>query len=174
LHVNEGEFVFEVIDPSTGEHAPEGELVITNLGRTGMPVIRYRTGDRVALGTTACECGRTYWRLDGGVAGRVDDVLIVRGINVFPSAVENIVRRFSEVGEFAVDVDRESELDTMEIRIEVRGPSPETVAADVAKELREGLGLRVSVQAVPFGVLPRFDLKSRRFTDHRKLASLAR
>lgn len=174
LHVNEGEFIVEVIDPATGAHAPEGELVLTNLGRTGMPVIRYRTGDRVALSTTDCECGRNYWRLDGGVAGRVDDVLIVRGINVFPSAVENVVRRFTEVGEFAVDVERKSELDTMEIRIEVRAAAPEAVAAAVAKEIREALGLRVSVQPVPFGVLPRFDLKSRRFTDHRKADSPAK
>ncbi|HEX9897693.1 MAG TPA: phenylacetate--CoA ligase family protein, partial [Candidatus Methylomirabilis sp.] len=94
LHVNEGEFICEVIDPATGEPAEEGELVMTNLGRVGMPVIRYRTGDRVKLDRQPCECGRSFLRCEGGVIGRVDDVFIIRGINVFPSALENIIRRF--------------------------------------------------------------------------------
>lgn len=99
VHVNEGEFISEVIDPATGEPADEGELVLTNLGRIGMPVIRYRTGDRVRIDRDVCECGRTFVRCVGGIIGRIDDVLIVRGINVFPSAIENIVRRFPEIGE---------------------------------------------------------------------------
>jgi phenylacetate-CoA ligase len=169
LHLNEGEFIFEVVDAETGEPAEEGELVLTNLGRVGMPVIRYRTGDRVTLDTTPCECGRTFWRLAGGVIGRIDDVLIVRGVNVFPSAIENVVRRFPEVGEFAVDVYRRNELDEMEVRLEVSNGDERAVAAAVEKELRLGLGLRVRVISVPFGSLPRFDLKAKRFTDHRKL-----
>ena len=167
LHVNEGEFVFEVVDPETGEPADEGELVITNLGRPGMPLLRYRTGDRVKRSTDPCPCGRTFGRLEGGVIGRIDDVLIVRGINVFPSAIENIVRRFPEVGEFAVDVFRHKNLDEMEIRVEVKDSDPDAVAVAVAKEIRNGLGLRVSVAPATFGTLPRFDLKARRFTDHR-------
>lgn len=167
IHVNEGEFICEVIDPATGEPDGEGELVMTNLGRTGMPVIRYRTGDRVKVHATPCECGRTYLRLDGGVIGRIDDVVIVRGVNVFPSAVENIVRRFPEIGEFAVDVHRRKELDEMEIRVEVRAGSAEQLAAAVAQELRAGIGIRAKVEPVPFGTLPRFDAKARRFTDHR-------
>lgn len=172
LHVNEGEFIYEIVDPATGEHAGEGELVMTNLGRVGMPLIRYGTGDRVKLREEPCECGRTFIRFEGGVIGRIDDVLIVRGINVFPSAVENIVRRFPQVGEFAVDVNRHRELDEMEVRIEVRNSEPEMIAAAVAKELRNGLGLRAQVKAVPFGTLPRFDLKARRFTDHRRAGEL--
>ena len=168
VHLNEGEFICEVIDPATGNAAQEGELVITNLGRIGMPVIRYRTGDHVKLQTAPCECGRTYYRLEGGVIGRVDDALIVRGINVFPSAVENIVRGFPEVGEFAVDVYRQSELDEMEIRVEANAADPETVAAAVGNAIRNGIGLRVQVKPVPLGTLPRFDLKARRFADHRK------
>lgn len=167
LHANEGEFICEVLDPATGERADEGELVITNLGRVGMPLIRYRTGDRVRLNGEPCECGRSFVRYEGGVIGRIDDVLIVRGINVFPSAVENIVRRFPEVGEFAVDVFRRGELDEMEVRIEVKNGESDDVAAAVAKELRNGLGLRAQVRPVQFGTLPRFDLKARRFTDHR-------
>lgn len=172
VHLNEGEFIYEVIDPSTGEPDDEGELVMTNLGRPGMPVIRYRTGDHVRLQREPCACGRSFVRLQGGVIGRIDDVMIVRGVNVFPSAVENIVRRFPEVGEFAVDVHRQKELDELEVRVEVRNEDPQGVAAAVAKEIRAGIGLRATVRAVPFGTLPRFDLKARRFTDHRQGATV--
>ncbi len=168
LHVNEGEFICEVIDPQTGAAAAEGELVLTNLGRTGMPLLRYRTGDRVRVAEAPCECGRSFLRFAGGVIGRIDDVMIVRGINVFPSAVENIVRRFAEIGEFAVDVYRRQELDEMEIRIEVRDGDPAALSAALQNQLRNGLGLRAQVCAVPAGTLPRFDLKAKRFTDHRR------
>lgn len=171
LHMNEGEFICEVVDPDTGLEADEGELVITNLGRVGMPVIRYRTGDRVKLDSSACECGRTFRRLEGGVIGRIDDALVVRGVNVFPSAIEDVVRRFAQVGEFAVDVYRRGELDDMEIRLEVVEDEPEAVASAVEKEVRTALGLRVRVLPVPFGSLPRFDLKARRVTDHRRLTT---
>jgi phenylacetate-CoA ligase len=168
LHVNEGEFVIEVVDPATGAAATDGEAVITNLGRVGMPLIRYRTGDHIRVVSEPCRCGRTFVRCDGGVIGRIDDVLIVRGINVFPSAVENIVRQHAEVGEFAVDVQRRGELDEMEIRIEVKGADPAAVAEAVGKGIQNAIALRVQVTPVPFGTLPRFDLKARRFTDHRQ------
>ena len=167
VHLNESEFIFEVIDPVTQEPTMEGELVITNLGRIGMPVIRYRTGDHVKLSTTPCVCGRTFHRLEGGIIGRVDNAIVIRGINVFPSAVENVVRRFPEVSEFAVDVFRRGQLDDMEIRVEVPGEESDTIAENIAKDIRLALGLRVSVIVVPFGSLPRFDLKARRFSDRR-------
>ncbi len=167
VHVNEGEFIWEVIDPTSGQPAEEGELVMTNLGRAGMPVVRYRTGDHVRLDRRPCACGRSFVRLDGGIIGRIDDVLIVRGINVFPSALENIVRRFPVVGEFAVDVHRRRELDEMEVQVEVKNADPAATAAAVAREIRAGIGLRAEVAPVPFGTLPRFDLKAKRFTDHR-------
>lgn len=169
LHVNEAEFIAEIIDPVTGVPAREGELVITNLGRLGMPVIRYRTGDRVKQSDEPCPCGRTYLMLEGGVIGRVDDVIIIRGVNVFPSAIENIVRRFPEVAEFAVDVLRPHELDEVAIRIETTARADE-VSAAIEKELRAGLGLRVHVTVVPVGSLPRFDLKARRFNDQRHMS----
>jgi phenylacetate-CoA ligase len=171
--MNEGEFICEVVDPATGRPAEEGELVITNLGRVGMPVIRYRTGDWVKLQTDPCQCQRGFHRLDGGVIGRADDVILIRGVNVFPSGVENIVRRFPEAGEFAVDTYRRGELDEMEIRLEVTGAEPGTVAAAVAREIKSALGIRVQVNPVPFGTLPRFDTKARRFTDHRRAADLS-
>ncbi len=167
VFVHEGEFIFEVIDPDTGDHAEEGELIITNLGRVGFPVIRYRSGDRVRIAEGPSADGRTFRRLDGGVIGRVDDAMTVRGINVFPSAIENVVRRFSEIGEFAVDVYRRDELDELELKIEVSGAEPDMVAAALQGEIRDSIGIRSTVSAVPHGTLPRFDLKARRFKDHR-------
>ena len=107
LHVNERHFIAEVIDPDSGTvvkpdsaKIESGELVLTNLGRVGSPVIRYRTGDAVRLSREPCSCGHPYATLDGGVIGRVDDMTIVRGINVYPSAIENIVRSVAGIEEF--------------------------------------------------------------------------
>ena len=99
--------------------------------------------------------------------GRVDDLLVIRGVNVYPTAVENIVRRFPEVGEFAVEVHRRSALDEMEIRLEVGGDSAQTARASVTRAMREAFGFRVEVRSVPLGTLPSFELKARRFVDHR-------
>ena len=167
LHLNEGAFIFEVIDPDTGATAREGELVVTTLGRVGSPVIRYRTGDRVRLSSSACGCGRTYQRLDGGVIGRIDDVITIRGVSIYPSAIEDLVRAFSEVQEFSVDVERRGTMDEMTLRLEITGDGSEHISNQVARSIRETLGLRVEVQIVPADTLPRFELKARRFTDHR-------
>jgi len=167
MHVNEAEFICEVIDPETGEQTDEGELVLTNLGRIGMPVIRYRTGDRVKLDTTTCDCGSTFSRLEGGVIGRIDDAIIIRGVNVYPSSIENVVRGFPEVTEFAVDLYRRHEMDDMEIRLELNSGESGSIADAVAREVRHMLGIRAYVQTVPDNALPRFELKARRFTDHR-------
>ncbi|MDE2999732.1 MAG: phenylacetate--CoA ligase family protein [Gemmatimonadota bacterium] len=167
MHVNEAEFISEVIDPDTGDPADEGELVLTNLGRLGMPVIRYRTGDRVKRAHGNCPCGSGFLRLENGVIGRIDGGIIIRGIVIYPSAVENVVRTFPEVTEFAVDVYRRRFLDEMEIRVEVRGTSPDSIANAVAREARRKLGFRVGVRAVGTNTLPRFELKADRFTDHR-------
>jgi phenylacetate-CoA ligase len=141
LHVNESEFICEVLDPATGAPAREGELVLTNLGRLGSPVIRYRTGDRVRLADGSCGCGRTFQRLEGGILGRLDDMLIVRGVNVFPSAVEGIVRRFAAVEEFQIEVFRAGELDEARILVEVGASDGAAVCAALQEALRAGLGL---------------------------------
>jgi len=159
LHVNESEFIAEVIDPVTGAASREGELVLTNLGRLGSPLIRYRTGDRVRLAEGPCACGRTFARLEGGILGRLDDMLIVRGVNVFPSAIEAIVRRFP-VEEFRIEVFREGELDEVRLLLEVEGGA--AGALRVQEALRAGLGLRLDVAPVAAGSLPRFELKARR------------
>ena len=168
VHLNEREFIFEVVDPVTGNYANQGELIITNLGRLCMPVIRYRSGDRVKLHDEDCDCGLSYRRLDGGVIGRLDDALIIRGVNVYPSAIENIVRGFPEVGEFAVDVFRRGALDEMEIRLEADTSDYCALPDEVGKAIRKTLGLRAVVRLVDHGSLPRFELKARRFTDNRQ------
>ncbi len=168
MHVNEAEFICEVIDPDTCEQADEGELVLTNLGRAGMPAIRYRTGDRVKRAGSACPCGSGFLRIENGVIGRIDGGMIVQGMVIYPSAVENVVRSCPEVTEFAVDVYRRRSLDEMEIRLEISGDSTDAVVNAVAKEARRALGFRVRARAVDRDTLPRFEMKANRFTDHRK------
>jgi phenylacetate-CoA ligase len=161
-HVNESEFIAEVLDPATGAPAREGELVLTNLGRLGSPMIRYRTGDRVRLAEAPCACGRTFLRLEGGILGRLDDMLILRGVNVFPSAVEGIVRRFAAVEEFQIEVFRAGELDEARVLVEVGLGDAAEVCAALQEAFRTGLGLRLPVAVAPPRSLPRFELKARR------------
>jgi phenylacetate-CoA ligase len=169
LHLNESEFIAEVLDPATGAILPsgDGELVLTNLGRDGSPVIRYRTGDRIRLLDAPCACGRTFARLDGGVLGRVDDMLVVRGMNVFPSAIEDAVRRFECVDEFRVEVRRREEMADLRVVVEIDdGRWGAAQIAATLDELREALriacGIRIETAAVGAGSLPRFQLKAKR------------
>jgi phenylacetate-CoA ligase len=171
VHLIESEYVFEVVDPSTGEPADEGELIVTNLGRLANPVIRYRTGDRVRIVRDACACGRTFARLEGGVIGRIDDMLIVRGVNLFPSAIENVIRRFDGIAEFTVYVYREHEMDEMEIRVEAPDADGAALAQSIATQVHVDLGFRPRVKVEASGTLPRFELKARRVFDRRNVSS---
>ena len=162
LHVNEAEFIAEVIDPVSERPAREGELVLSNLGRTGSPVLRYRTGDRVRIADTECGCGRTFVRLDGGILGRVDDMLTVRGVNVFPSALEGIVRRFPGVDEFMIEVYRRGEMDEVRLLLEVADGDGAGCVTAVCEAVRQDLGIRVEAASVARGSLPRWELKARR------------
>ncbi len=166
VHLNEGEFLIEVIDPLTLKAADEGELVITNLGRIGSPVLRYRTGDHIRINGDLCECGRTFARMEGGIIGRIDQMLIVRGVNIFPSSLESIVRSFPAVQEFRVIVDEISAMDELLIVVEVAGENPQDVVKAISREAAQRLGLRVAVQltAQP---LPRFEMKASRVIDKR-------
>ena len=169
VHLNEDEFICEVLDPETGNPSDEGELVITNLGRIGMPVIRYRTGDYVKLKPNPCKCGSQHRVLDGGVIGRIDNAIIIRGLNVYPATIENIILKFPDVSEFAVRAYRTETLDELEIQIESTNPNPADTVTAVSSAIRNALGLRTIVKVVPHGTLPRFELKSKRFTDERAL-----
>jgi len=159
LHVNESEFIVEVIDPATAAPARDGELVLTNLGRVGSPVVRYRTGDHVRLAEAPCPCGRTFSRLEGGILGRLDDMLIVRGVNVFPAAIEGVVRRFPAIDEFQIEVFRAGELDEVRVLVEV---GDATGASRLQEALWASLGIRLEVAPVPLRSLPRYELKARR------------
>jgi phenylacetate-CoA ligase len=165
LHVNEAEFIAEVLDPETSLPCNEGatgELVLTNLGRAGWPVIRYRTGDVVRVGRRECSCGRTFLMLPGGIVGRTDDLIVLRGVNVYPSAIEAIVRSF-DVGEFRIVRTREGAMDQLTVQVE----ASEAVAADLARAFHDRLAVRISTQAVPEDSLPRWELKARRLIDRR-------
>jgi phenylacetate-CoA ligase len=147
------------------EIGTKGELVITNLGRIGSPVIRYRTGDLVQPSHRPCPCGRPFILLEGGVLGRADDMIIIRGVNVFPSAVENVLREFSEIEEFRVEVSAQNAMQEIKLILE---PHPDKTAvhqlADrVGQRVRERIGLRPQVETVAPGSLPRFELKAKRF-----------
>jgi phenylacetate-CoA ligase len=170
IHVNEGAYIAEVLDPATGEPLPDGapgELVLTNLGRTATPVIRYRTGDIVRRRTGPCRCGRTWAWLDGGILTRADDMVVVRGVNVYPTAIESIVRGFGEVAEFRSTVGWEGSMRSLSIEIELApGVAARAVADRVSREIHDRLGLAVSVTPVDPGALPRFEMKARRFVVH--------
>ena len=167
VHLIESEFIAEVIDWNTGEEAPlgqTGELVITNLGRPGFPVIRYRTGDLVRLNLTPCACGRTFARFDGGLLGRSDDMVTIRGVNVYPTAIENVIRQFSAIDEFQITVKRRQEMHDLEVQIEViTGHDAEGVRNHVEQALYRALSLRPTVLLAEPGELTRFEMKARRF-----------
>jgi phenylacetate-CoA ligase len=168
VHVNESEFIAEVIDSQSGaprQEGEKGELVITNLGRIGSPVIRYRTGDLVQSSHQPCPCGRPFMLLQGGVLGRVDDMVIVRGVNVFPGAVENVLREFPDIEEFRVEILEQSAMKEMKIVIEPNAKCNSTEELDerVSRRVRERIGLRPVIEFVAPETLPRFELKAKRF-----------
>ncbi len=159
IHLIESEFIFEVLD-ADGHTSAEGELVATNLGRWGMPLIRYRTGDRVRASRQQCSCGSPFVKLLGGIQGRVDDMFTVRGVNLFPSQVEDIVRRYPQIVEFVIERRRERQMDEVSLLIETVDDdfSTDRIEAD----LRQALGVRLGCRVVERGTLPRSELKSKR------------
>jgi phenylacetate-CoA ligase len=165
VHLIESEFIFEVVDPQTLQpvsSGEQGELVATNLGRAGMPLIRYRTGDLVQLDEAPCACGRTGARLAGGILGRADDMVVVRGVNIFPSAIEGVLREFPEVSEFRIEVFSRRSMVELRVLLDPVLGSEVGLAEQVAKRLHARLLLRVPCELVPSGSLPRFELKARR------------
>lgn len=167
IHLNELEFLFDVIDPNTGASRAEGErgeLVITTLGRAGMPVLRYRTGDLVELTTEPCACGRTLARIKGGVLGRADDMLTVRGVNLYPSAIDDLVRALSGIVEYEVEIRRVAEMDDLLLKIETSQlHSFVEIEQALLAAFRARLNIRVSVAQAEPGSLPRYEFKARRY-----------
>jgi phenylacetate-CoA ligase len=171
LHILEDDFYAEVIDPLTltpltpNSSPPKGrgetgELVLTNLGRLGSPLLRYRTGDLVRVDPRPCPCGRTWLRLDGGILGRTDDMIAIRGNNFYPSALENVLRRFVEIVEYRVTIDRSTPL--AEMRIEIEANADARLAARVTEAIRDELMFRADVTIVAAGTLPRSEMKAQR------------
>ncbi len=165
LYVLESELIAEFLSLESGEHATEGELshlVLTSLGRWGCPVVRYRTGDLVRP-SWRTEGDVRFVHLTGGVLGRADDMLVIRGVNVFPSSIDQVLHSFPSVAEYRVTARKRGAMDELFLEVEDRIGAPERIA----EELRLRIGLAVEVALAPAGSLPRSDGKSRRFTDAR-------
>jgi len=174
LHVLEQAYIAEIVDPATAKAVPAGktgELVLTPLGRVGSPLLRYRTGDlvrgelRSAIGEQSCVCGRYDLSFEGGILGRADDMVVIRGVNVFPSAVEEIVRSCPGVAEYQVEISTAQTLPELSLQVEPAPGCPDvaTVVRQLENSFETALALRVAITLVPVGTLPRFELKGKRW-----------
>lgn len=167
LHVLESECIAEILEPGSNtavEPGREGELVITNLGRLGSPLIRFRTGDLVRADQRPCPCGRELLRLDGGVLGRVDDMVTIRGNNVYPSSIEAILREYDAIAEYRIEVRTIRAMQHLRIEIEPAAGAPaDDLLWRVGRAIKDRLNFQADLVAVPEGSLPRFELKGRRF-----------
>ena len=175
-HVIEDHYLEEVIDPESGEpvgYDEEGERVVTSFGRGFIPVMRYRTRDLVRrIPADRCGCGRTFDIYEGGIRGRVDDMKVVRGTNIYPRAIEEIVRHHAEIEEFQVRLYTADGIrDEVEVLVECDGPGEsevESILAGLRSELASAHeGLRIGVRQVEHESLPRFELKAKRLLDER-------
>ena len=178
IHVWADHFLLEIIDKNGDpvKEGQKGELVITTLTKEALPLIRYRVGDISIINNEECECGRTHPRLMR-ILGRSDDMLIIRGINVFPSQVESVLMTIPEVGEhFQIIAERKGELDDLTVRVEVTRAGFSDKLADLMKlekkiqyELKKVLNLQTNVELVETGTLPRYQGKSQKVIDKRKI-----
>jgi phenylacetate-CoA ligase len=177
MHVAEDHFLPEIVDPATLEPLPAGqtgELVLTTLSKEALPVIRYRTRDLTTLDATPCACGRTLARI-GRIVGRSDDMLIIRGVNVYPSQVEHVLTQVPGVEpHYLLVVRREGPLDTLEVRVEARmdvaeaGPDAlRGLAAHVRRRIHEVMALTAEVTVVPPKTIERSVGKAKRVEDLR-------
>ena len=178
MHINEDHFICEIIDPNTGEVLPageKGELVVTCLTKEALPLIRYRTRDITRLFYEPCKCGRTTARMDI-LSGRTDDMLKIKGVNVFPSQIEEVLLRSEEIGpHYEIIVDRKDHSDILTIRVEL---APDKMTDDVAElerikaklkaGLRTMLGIDAKIVLESPHTLKRFEGKAKRVTDNRK------
>ena len=173
VHVNEAEFFFELIDQQTGlpiQGAGTGEMVLTNLGRSCSPAIRFKTGDIVKVSENRCDCGRSFRLLEGGIIGRVDEMITIRGMNIFPSQVGTVTEKHLQIGEeYQIVACTEKGMASLKVLLELAVDRPgEQLAREIAQELRDCLEIRVEVETVAPGTLRRSDYKSKRFVDCRE------
>ena len=173
VHILDSEFIAEIVDPKTDLPVPEGEtgeLIVTNLGRACMPSIRYRTGDLVKIKKGLCPCGRTFRVLQGGVLGRKDEMIIIRGVNIFPNVLSNVIESHIQPGDhYRIEAYKERGIDEIAIKLEMKeGEKNEVVPKAIEEEIKRKLNIRIEVAAVPRGTLPQSDYKAKRFVDRRK------
>jgi phenylacetate-coenzyme A ligase PaaK-like adenylate-forming protein len=175
LHINEDRYLTEVVDPDALKpvgYGKRGMLVVTPLIKEAMPLFRYATNDIVILErNNACPCGRTFDLFMGGILGRYDDMVKVRGVQLTPQMIEEIVRSFPEVEEFFTTIENRNGLDTLLIRLELRRDMDPRLAEHISRRVKErtkqNLGLSPDVVVEPYNSLARFELKARRFRDLR-------
>ncbi len=163
IHVWEDQYICEIINPDTGRQVPDGEtgeLVVTSLTREAIPVIRYRTGDLTrVLSRDTCGCGRTHIRL-APITGRVDDMIIIKGVNIFPSQIEHCLMQIPGVcGEYQIFIDEVDGFRKLYVKVETE---PNVTGYMVSRQLKESLGFAVDGEVVPFGTLPRAEGKAKR------------
>jgi len=179
LHIFEDHFIPEIINPETGEVLPygtPGELVFTTLTKEAFPLIRYRTRDLSILHREPCKCGRTLMRM-GRITGRSDDMLIIRGVNVFPSQIESVLMARNDVAPYYVlIVDRKEQMDTLQVQVEINEEAFsgavkdfQTAALDIEKDIKDMLGVSCKVQLVEPKTIQRSEGKAQRVIDKRKL-----
>ena len=178
MHVNEDHFIIEIINPETGEHMPDGEqgeIVFSCITKEAFPLLRFRTKDIGVITHEQCECGRTFVRMSKP-RGRTDDMLIIRGVNVFPSQIETVVLRMGYAPNYQLIVDRVNNLDTLEVRLEMTPElfsdvtsELEATQRNIASNLRDLLGISAKVTLVAPGSITRSEGKAVRVIDHRKL-----
>ncbi|MBE5734431.1 MAG: phenylacetate--CoA ligase, partial [Clostridiales bacterium] len=175
MHINEDYFIPEIINPETGEVLPageKGELVITCIKKEGLPLIRYRTKDITRLIYEPCKCGRTFVRMEN-LSGRSDDMLKIRGVNVFPSQIEEVILSFEELGpHYEIIVTREGYTDKLEIRVELTKSTDsfgvlQSLSEKVRNKLKIMLGLDAKVKLESPNTLQRFEGKAKRIKDLR-------
>ena len=165
LLVNETEFIAEVLNAEGKrvEHGEAGELALTNLGRWGFPVIRYRTGDMVRYAEPSVTTRHLLY-LEGGLIGRMDDMVTVRGVNIYPGAIDNLVRSLDEIDEYRTTIATTGEMDEINMEIEVCADAGRaTTQAALAELMADKLGLRPNITVVEPDTLPRFEMKGKRF-----------
>lgn len=179
MHINEDHYYAEIIDPATGDVLPrgsEGELVVTTLTKEGMPVLRYRTKDITKINYEKCACGRTFARMDKP-KGRSDDMLKIRGVNVFPSQIETVLMSFKEIApHYQLVLTRENFADHLEIKVELleqysslldNFPALSELHAKITKEMKIVLGIQTKLTIVGCKTLERFQGKAKRIVDLR-------
>ena len=172
MHIQEDHFLPEIVEPGTGEPLPpgrEGELVLTTLTKEALPLLRYRTGDVSSLDYAPCDCGRTHARMSA-VNGRLDDMLIIRGVNLYPTEVERILLGMRELSpQYQLVVDRPAALDELTVVCEPASEPTdvEALRARVARAVRAGIGLTVRVDIASVGSIPRSEGKAVRVIDRR-------